>query len=1204
MASAREIKDLYQGFLKPDAAQYGPRPLWYWNGEMSAEEIERQLEEMTSKGVFSAYIFPWAKMRPRYLSEGWWDAVGTAIRKARDLGFRLYFANEHLWPAGEARDYTLPGLPSQVLDRNPDVRMHSIFPEVHRGDADDRIEIDLSEPILAAVTARLTSENMLDEQSCTDVTHLLERQKGSWDCGGRDEVLYVFRLRESVGVDGGIVDLMNAEATKTFISLVYDEYERRFGEDLGKTLRGSRADHEGDYGYRLAWTPELFDRFSAAKGYDLLPLLPLLIDEGSTLTAKVRCDYFEIVASLYSENFFGILRTWSESRGLEFSGHVFEENLHSSAAFEGNHFDIQRAFEHPGMDTLFQWARQPRHFKEAASVAHFRKKPLEVEYQEVEGHDSFLSLETAKITTNAIAVWGGCVFVPGSFFAHPQRSDFPEPGYEDQPWWRYYQRYSDYVARLSYMNWDSTHVCRVLLYYPIETTWANAAPILREDGADYTFGDGTIEGMAAPVWGNIIDEIDDVYGQIVNALPEHQWDLDIVDYKYLDEAEIADGHIRIADESYDILILPPMTCMSLTAARSIQRFAASGGRVLAVGLLPRDSMENGSEDTELIRVLDAARIQRLIDVPALLDHLDANVARDVRVVSGERTHLTFRHLIKHDTHAYLINNDSDNARSVSLQFTATGRPEIWDPQDGSRNRAGWHQRDGYVEISLDLHPWQALFVVFDGAVAPSEVDGRDSGAPPEAPSRGTDADTGAVTMATRTESAPLILGGPWKMTPESDTVPVYYARSRTALMSLGEKLGWHLPEYNDAFWEERWLSPERFALRDWMAIGPFDYEWGAAWGADLPPQTECDLGATHHGWQGEKVGWTRITSNSHIVDLQGGLGGDSQSWRKLGHRSATSFAVTHIYSPDDRIGELRVAANANAMAWLNGHVVLAERDEPPLYIELRDAYAQSTMIRLTRGWNRLMLRVSAGLKAAAGYGFFARICDADGNAIPSLRSSAVRTLRPEKTTEAAERWYRVDVPAVSSGVQIPEARSARIYLNGRRLDVAADGTAVFEPLPRQILAISVPADQELPSHLQFDSHTAPQLLGSWSHTGLSFYSGSALYETTFTLDPSSHGSRLELDLGQVGVACEAWLNGQWLGDRVWRPYSFEITSFIRSGVNELRVRVCNTRANRRAGRASSRSGLAVNGPELLGNLENSGLLGPVQITVRTSGNVM
>jgi hypothetical protein len=44
------------------------------------------------------------------------------------------------------------------------------------------------------------------------------------------------------------------------------------------------------------------------------------------------------------------------------------------------------------------------------------------------------------------------------------------------------------------------------------------------------------------------------------------------------------------------------------------------------------------------------------------------------------------------------------------------------------------------------------------------------------------------------------------------------------------------------------------------------------------------------------------------------------------------------------------------------------------------------------------------------------------------------------------------------------------------------------------------------------------------------------------------------------VAAEVWVNGRKAGERVWRPYRFDITGLVRSGLNQLRIRVANSDA--------------------------------------------
>jgi hypothetical protein len=80
--------------------------------------------------------------------------------------------------------------------------------------------------------------------------------------------------------------------------------------------------------------------------------------------------------------------------------------------------------------------------------------------------------------------------------------------------------------------------------------------------------------------------------------------------------------------------------------------------------------------------------------------------------------------------------------------------------------------------------------------------------------------------------------------------------------------------------------------------------------------------------------------------------------------------------------------------------------------------------------------------------------------------------------------------------------------------------------------------------------------------------------------------RLLLDCGQVGVAAEAWVNGTYVGARPWQPYVFDVTSPMRPGRNQIKVRVVNTEANARA------VGLSVGN---LNRIDLNGWLGPARL---------
>lgn len=104
-------------------------------------------------------------------------------------------------------------------------------------------------------------------------------------------------------------------------------------------------------------------------------------------------------------------------------------------------------------------------------------------------------------------------------------------------------------------------------------------------------------------------------------------------------------------------------------------------------------------------------------------------------------------------------------------------------------------------------------------------------------------------------------------------------------------------------------------------------------------------------------------------------------------------------------------------------------------------------------------------------------------------------------------------------------------------------------------------------------------------TGSNAISGKFIYETKFDLSESvleresgRDKDTLLLDLGEVFETACVHLNGNEIGVKLWGPYLFDMTSFVKHGTNTLTVEVCATRANK-----YSDANLA------------SGLIGPVSV---------
>ena len=121
--------------------------------------------------------------------------------------------------------------------------------------------------------------------------------------------------------------------------------------------------------------------------------------------------------------------------------------------------------------------------------------------------------------------------------------------------------------------------------------------------------------------------------------------------------------------------------------------------------------------------------------------------------------------------------------------------------------------------------------------------------------------------------------------------------------------------------------------------------------------------------------------------------------------------------------------------------------------------------------------------------------------------------------------------------------------------------------------------------------------------GIKFYSGKAVYRTTFEIDHNPASNPLAIELGQVndiGIA-RVRLNGTDLGV-VWRPpFRADVSKAVKRGENKLEVMVVNSWRNRLIGdrelpddKRLTRTNISVTKNW---KLEPSGLLGPVTLSI-------
>ena len=770
-----------ENFSKPPL-EMGIVPFWFWNGDMDKEEMEWQLREYHDRGVRSLFIHGRMGLGIGYLSDEWFDRVKFCVEKAREIGIDAWVYDEMDWPSGTAQRQVIeadPNLGQRYLQLVP-LRLEGpifTFLEAH----DDRyVETGNSKPI-AAYGVRGEEYDTVIEDTIDLHKNLAWEKTIAWEAPEGDWVLMYFLEKEAPFY----IDTLDPASTEKFIELTHERYKDVVGHEFGKTVPGFFTDepamyyyHVGVLNYVIPWSKQMFKIFRERRGYSLKPHLPALYKDVGEKTAQIRYDFWRTLTEQYAETYYKRIRDWCDENGVIFTGHLlFEEHLRLAARCEGNFFKYLQHMHLIGVDHLYpkigsrDAPDQHVALKVGSSAAHhFGSARLLCE--SMGGTYWDCTLERMKWINNWEYVLGVNLFNNHGYhytIEGERKRDWPPSQFYHHTWWKYYDRFTEYNARLSHLLSGGRHVAKVLMLYPINSIWV-----------DYVPQEQTRIG----------ETIEEDFKFLTDILLRMHYDFDYVDEDVLADAEVEAGKIRIADETFEILILPPLTHIKESSYKKIRAFLDGGGSVIADALVPVGLLEAGGNG-EVARLdeflgLDGheilSRFKAHREEPFSVDHrkeygnfyyfrgeglysrmvkaeklahgnpeakllqefmmreagVDAGVTLDEYLereaalqekreealrsvlhacappdVEISDEDVFYLHRMKDDFDIYyLVNTSQEDKGAVEISLEKLGRPELWDPNTGKTSPIHVHSvRNGRLHVTLDFPPSEAHVIV-------------------------------------------------------------------------------------------------------------------------------------------------------------------------------------------------------------------------------------------------------------------------------------------------------------------------------------------------------------------------------------------------------------------------------------------------------------------------------------------------------------
>lgn len=534
--------------------------------------------------------------------------------------------------------------------------------------------------------------------------------------------IYVFnRFYHAGAADGQQCNSIDDRLGPAFIKVALEPYANRFPDKMGKSIPGDFIDHEGDYGWQLAWSGSLDSAFATRHGRDIRLSLPLMLDtDEEGVYARARWEWFDLVSDLYAGTF-RTLTDWHEKRGMYTTAHVWEEGLQPQVNCVGDHLKILRALTMPGQDCLGLKALRVHDFKEPQSVSEFENVRFASEvlgasdFEPGKGLWGCFTPSLLKQSVNSFTAWGVSHVIPHGVFTTRQLKGNPWPPdwYSENPMFPWLHHWTDFTRRASYINSMGSTVPDVLLYYPMETAWINAnAPLLDVSGM-WSFSEDMADGKR-------INDIDKVYAGAINDLTNSRIEFLVGDRHYLDQMNVKKGKLNIGAFSFSAIILPEVEILALSVAEKIAGFAKSGGRVYSLGDLPSASSDNGMNDPKMKKLMDelrnspnyAACGESLIP---LLEKGAPGLESQVQFTSGAFPMLQLHRRIDGKDFFWLANN-SDQKQDCDLRINGVGGgASIWDCETGGIRPVASSAAENGSNIRLSFKPLEAFWLVIDPA---------------------------------------------------------------------------------------------------------------------------------------------------------------------------------------------------------------------------------------------------------------------------------------------------------------------------------------------------------------------------------------------------------------------------------------------------------------------------------------------------------
>ncbi len=731
------------------------RAYWWWlNGNVTAEAITRDLEQMKAKGFGGALICDAdgadqdgngkVPHGPTFFSPEWRELYKHTIREAGRLGLEMSLNIQSGWNLGgpmvKAEDapkkltwseMSVSGITDHTIKLAKPESRESFYRDLYvlayprqtngaHPPLQNQLEKALVKPLLpfsapksdalfqefpaSANDADMRATDVLDLTAKFDAaTGILDWQApaGDWEI-----LRFGYTLNDhckvstnSEGWDGYALDPFDAGAFTRYWDAVVEPLIADAGSLAGTALKYLHTD---SWEVEVAnWTPTYREEFLKRRGYDVLNWLPVIagrIVNSRDESNRFLNDFRKTMGDLAIDNHYKIFRDRAHAHGLL---------IHPESG--GPHavpIDAQRClgWDDAPMSEFWAWSWTHRmgddnrfFVKQPASAAHTygHKYVLAEGFTTIGPHWQEKLADNLKPAFDKALCEGLNLLVWHAFVCSPESAGTPGQQY-----------------------FAGTHL------NPNVTWWEKSAPFFSYiNRCQFLLQQG-----------NFTADVLYYYGDHVPNFTQHKltdparvgagYDYDVITEEVLlERASVKDGKIVLPDgTNYRVLVLPDRDVISLRVLKKIQELVRAGGTVIGPKPARGETLENfTTADAEVKKIADELWGIERVGKGRVFSNTTARevlasdkIPPDFTFIGEANKPLDYLHRQTADTDIYFVANRANLTTAAKCIFRVGGKaPELWNPVTGEhRFAAAYTESNGQTIVPLEFSPCGSWFVIF------------------------------------------------------------------------------------------------------------------------------------------------------------------------------------------------------------------------------------------------------------------------------------------------------------------------------------------------------------------------------------------------------------------------------------------------------------------------------------------------------------